>query len=94
MCASGWTESYQIRRGFGIHAYISAMALFFYAGRSRHKLPIPNWLPPLMVFSALVAVAAVTEYNHQIKKFWDEIGPQWREHERILSEDRRNQMTD
>jgi hypothetical protein len=33
---------------------------------------------------------AIWTYNHQIKRFWEEIGPQWREHERALADDPRN----
>jgi hypothetical protein len=40
MCVSGaWTESYQVRRFFGVRAVGSAGFLLSLAGRSRANLP-------------------------------------------------------
>jgi hypothetical protein len=47
MCVSGaWTESYQVRRFFGVRTIGSAVFLFWLAGRSRAKLPLPEWAIP------------------------------------------------
>jgi hypothetical protein len=34
-------------------------------------------------------LASVSAYNQQIKKFWNEIGADWQEHERTLTKDPR-----
>lgn len=91
MCVSGgWTESYQIRRIFGVRAYVDAAFMMWLAGRSRAKLPLPRWVPNVVIVSLLVTAFTLGTYNGMIKRFWDEIGPQWRAHERALSDDPRS----
>ena len=51
-------------------------------------------MTPYVILSSIVTLATIGTYNAQIKRFWGEIGPQWREHERALSDDTRNDMTD
>ena len=95
MCVSGgWTESYQIRRIFGVRAYIGAAFMFWLAARSRANLPLPHWVPRYVFLSSIVTFVTIGTYNRQIKMFWEEIAPRWREHERALSEDPRNDVTD
>ena len=95
MCVSGgWTESYQVRRFFGVRAYASVALMFWLAGRSRANLPLPRWVTPYVILSSLVTVITIGTYNGQIKRFWREIRQQWEEHERALSDDSRNNMTD
>jgi hypothetical protein len=95
MCVSGgWTESYQVRRFFGARALAGAAFGLWLASRSRAKLPLPKWVLPAVILSSLVTVGTIGTYNHQIKKFWDEIGPQWRDHERALAEDPRTRLAD
>lgn len=77
MCVSGgWTESYQIRRIFGVRACAGAAFMFWLARRSRAKLPLSGWVPPYVILSLLVTVVTIGTYNAQIKRFWGEIGPQ------------------
>ena len=47
-------------------------------------------MAPAAIASTLLPVATIGTYNNQIRKFWQEIGPQWREHEKGLDEDPRN----
>jgi hypothetical protein len=95
MCISYcWIESYQVRRFFGVRALGSAAFLFWLADRSRANLPLPKWVLPVVAASSLVTFGTIGTYNHQIKRFWDEIGPEWRAHERALSEDAHNNLTD
>lgn len=47
-----------------------------------------------MIVSLFVTAVSIGTYNGTIKRFWEEIGPQWREHERALSDDPRNDATD
>ena len=91
MCASGsWTESYQVRRGFGVRAYTSAATVLYIAWLGRRKLPLPSWLYAWVVIGSAVSIAARTTYNHGIKKLWDEIRDDWLAHEHKLEEDPRN----
>jgi Lecithin retinol acyltransferase len=91
MCASGgWTESYQVRRFFGIRAYMNAAFLMWLSARSRAKLPMPAWVAPVAITSVTLSFITIGTYNHQIKRFWDEIKGDWFAHERMLDEDPRN----
>jgi Lecithin retinol acyltransferase len=91
MCASGsWTESYQVRRGFGVRAYTSAATLLYIAWLGRRKLPQPSWLYAWVIIGSAVSIAARTTYNHGIKKLWDEIREDWLAHEHMLGEDPHN----
>jgi hypothetical protein len=95
MCASGsWTESYQIRRIFGVRAYADIAFMLWRVRCSRANLPLPRWVPAAVILSLFVTAVTIGRYNGAIKRFWEEIGPQWREHERALSGDPRNDMTD
>ena len=91
MCVSGsWTESYQVRRVFGARAYMDLAFLIWLSDQTRRKLPVPRWIPLVAVAAVVVSVTAIGTYNHQIKKFWDEIRGDWLAHERLLAEDPRN----
>jgi Lecithin retinol acyltransferase len=94
LCVSQyWGESYQVRRFFGARALATGAFMIWLASRSRKNLPLPGWVAPAAVMSTVLTVATIGAYNYQIKKFWEEIGPLWREHERLLSEDPRNGLT-
>jgi hypothetical protein len=91
LCVSQfWGESYQVRRLFGARALASGAFLIWFSIRSRKNLPLPGWVAPAVVVSTLLTVATIGTYNHQIKKFWEEIEPQWRQLEKRLDEDPRN----
>jgi hypothetical protein len=91
MCASGsWTESYQVRRGFGVRAYTSAATMLYIAWFGRRKLLLPGWLYAWVIVGSAVSIAARATYNRGIKKLWDEVRDDWLAHERMLEEDPRN----
>jgi hypothetical protein len=91
MCVSGgWTESYQPRKFFLVRSMIDAALLFWLAGRKHAKLPIPGWVPPVMVIGALASTCAKYTYDDQIRRFWNEIRNDWHAHERMLAQDPRN----
>jgi len=85
-----WGESYQTRRWFGRKAAADAALLWWMAGRSRANRPLPRWGTLTIAGSVVLGGTAIWTYNHQIKRFWEEIGPQWRDHERALDDDPRN----
>lgn len=81
MCASGaYTESHQVRTMFGVHAFITAGVLFWFARNGRMPRPVTGALM-LWLLGGLIAIAA---YNRQIKLFWKELKGPWFEHERTL----------
>src|SRR5258708_864646 len=66
MCVSGaWTESYQVRRFFGVRAIGAAVFLFWLAGRSRAKLPLPAWAIRAGIAWVLAGIGTIMMYNHQ-----------------------------
>ncbi len=94
MCVSGaWTESYQVRRFFGVRAIGAAVFLFWLAGRSRAKLPLPEWAIRAGIAWVLSGIGTIMMYNHQIKQFWAEIRDDWFANERILADDPRSGLT-
>jgi Lecithin retinol acyltransferase len=94
VCASrNWSESYQTRRWFFRKAVSDAALIFWMGGRSRANRPIPRWGRLAIVGWVVVGVAAIGTYNHQIKRFWDEILVDWQAHERMLDKDPRNGLT-
>jgi hypothetical protein len=70
-----------------------AALTFWMGGRSRTNRPIPRWGRLAIVGWVVVGVAAIGTYNHQIKRFWDEILVDWQAHERTLDKDPRNGLT-
>jgi hypothetical protein len=94
MCVSGgWTESYQTRRYFTARTVVDVPLFFWFASRSRAKLPIPRWVFPVAVGATLLSIAVKETYDHQIKLFWNEIRDEWFAHERLLTEHPRNDLT-
>jgi hypothetical protein len=94
MCVTGtWIESYQVRTFFGARALASFAVLIWLAGRSRANLPVPRWAKWAAAVWVIPGLASIFAYNQQIKKFWDEIGDYWREHERMLIKDPRSKQS-
>ena len=89
-----WDESYQTRRWFGRKAAADAVLLWWMADRSRASRPLPRWGTLTIVGWVVLGSAAIWTYNHQIKRFWQEIGPQWRHHEHALGRDPRNGLAE
>jgi hypothetical protein len=91
MCASGgWMESYQVRRAFSVRAVMDAVLLLSFSGRRRTRQPLPGWLLPMVVMGTLVNVSAKFTYDSHIRRFWNEICNDWKDHERTLARDPRN----
>ena len=91
MCVAGtWIESYQVRTFFGARALGSFAILIWQGNRSRSNLSLPQWVKWAAPVWAISGLASVRAYNQQIKKFWEEIGADWQEHERMLAKDPRN----
>jgi len=91
LCVSQyWGESYQVRRFFRNRAIVTGAFMIWLSARSRRSLPVPGWVAPVAVASALLTMITIGMYNEQVRKLWQEIGPQWRELERRLDEDPRN----
>jgi hypothetical protein len=91
MCVAGtWVESYQVRIFFGARALGSFGILVLLGGRGRPTLPLPKWAKWAAAVWVISGLASIFAYNQQIKKFWDEIGDNWHEHERMLMKDPRN----
>lgn len=92
-CASrDWSQSYPTRRWFLQMAVSDVALIFWMAGRSRANRPIPHSGQVPIVAWVFVGSAAIGTYNHQIKRFWDEILVDWEAHERMLDEDPRNAL--
>jgi Lecithin retinol acyltransferase len=89
-----WGESYQTRRWFGRKAAADAVVLWWMADRSRTNRPLPRWGTLTIAGWVVLGGAAIWTYNHQIKRFWQEIGPQWRQHEHALDDDPRNGLAE
>ncbi len=64
------------------------------ANRSRANRPLPRWGTLTIAGWVVLGGTAIWTYNHQIKRFWEEIGPQWRDHERALDGDPRNDLAE
>jgi hypothetical protein len=95
VCVSGaWTESYQVRRFFGVRAIGSAAFLFWLGRRSRANLPLPRWALAAGIVWVASGIGTIALYNHQIKQLWAEIRDDWFAHERLLDEDPRKGLTD
>lgn len=60
--------------------------------RSRVNRPDHGWVSLAAVAVVAVSLAAIFTYNHQIRRFWQEIEADWRAHERMLDEDPRSQL--
>jgi hypothetical protein len=94
MCVSGgWTESYQARRYFTVRSATDAALMLWIASRGRAKLPIPQWVVPVVAVGVLISVGVKFTYDDQIRRFWNEIRDAWQAHERMLAEDPRNGQT-
>jgi hypothetical protein len=92
LCASqNWTESYQVRRWFGRKVYADVAMFWWLASYSRRGRALPPRAKVAAVAWITVGMAAIGTYNHQIKRFWDEIRDDWLAHERMLDEDPRNE---
>jgi hypothetical protein len=91
MCASGsWSESYQIRRFFGMRAGIDLAFVLWQSGRVRASQPIPRWVLLFVAAGVLASLGVKFTYDNQIRRFWNEIRDDWFAHERMLDEDPRN----
>jgi hypothetical protein len=94
MCvAGGWTESYQVRRIFGIRALL-AFGFLIWLGQRRASLPVPRWVSWAAGTWVISGVVAIGSYNRQIKKFWHEIRDDWFANERKLADDPHNGLTE
>jgi hypothetical protein len=91
VCVSGgWSESYQARWYFAFRAAVDVPLMYWLAIRSRMNLPTPRWVLPAVIGGALLTMGVKTTYDYQIKRFWNEIRSEWFTHERMLTEDPRN----
>jgi hypothetical protein len=93
MCASGgWTESYQVRRAFSLRAFLDAVLVLSFSGRSRTGQSLPRWVLSTVLAGTLFSVGAKFSYDSHNKRFWDEIREDWQGHERLLADDPRNSL--
>ena len=68
--------------------------MWWMAARSRANRPLPRKGTFTIIGWVVLASAAIWTYNHQIKRFWEEIGPQWRDHKHALDSDPRNGLAE
>lgn len=81
MCiAGGYTESHQVRTMFGVHAYTTFVVWVWLARKNRMSRPAAGAL----VLWLLAGFIAISTYDHQIKRLWQELKEPWFEHERTL----------
>jgi hypothetical protein len=77
--AGGYTESHQVRAGFGVVTAIGAAGLLYISGRQRLS-SVPVWWYLGMGVVHLVGTSGVIAYNLHIRKFWRNFGPKWKEY--------------
>lgn len=79
-CTTGWyTESHQVRKGFGLLAALSAAGLFFMSYKQRKSMPVPTGVRVGLVGLSVCGFVSITLYNEHIRRFWRDIGHGWDE---------------
>jgi Lecithin retinol acyltransferase len=82
-CATGWyTESHQVRAFFGLNALL-ALPLAYRFGRRAKSPPTRAWYI-LAAAKTVLSLTTITLYNWNIRRFWVDIGRQWRIYEQSL----------
>jgi hypothetical protein len=80
-CVNEYTESLQIRRLFFVHAWT---LMVYYVG-FRNRRGRPARLRFALAWSSIGPVA-IWLYNAGIRRFWRDIGQEWRAYERTISQ--------
>jgi len=94
MCASGsWTESYQVRRFFGVRVAVDMALMLWLGGRERAKRSVPGWVLLMVAGGVVVGFGVKYTYDDQIRRLWKEIRADWQAHEHQLDEDPRNGLS-
>jgi hypothetical protein len=76
-CVNEFTESLQVRTGFGVHGLIGGALLLWVAWRSRTS-PIRRSARSLIFLFDAFGIVAIVTYNLRIRRFWREVGRRWR----------------
>jgi hypothetical protein len=82
-CVNEYTESLQIRRLFFVNAWIGALMAYYVAFQNRRGRPVRLRL--VLARSAMSPVP-IWLYNAGIRRFWRDIGQEWRAYERTISQ--------
>jgi Lecithin retinol acyltransferase len=84
-CVNEFTESLQVRRVFLLRAAIGAAFALYVPLRQRQDRPV-SW--QLVLGRLLISLIPTTVYNYNIRRFWRDVGTQWREHDRTQTDAR------
>lgn len=79
----GYSESHQVRTGFGVFAAVELIAILYLVKRSQTRPVGRGWYIGLSVIS-LAGMASMGLYNYHIWRFWKDIGHKWAAHEHRL----------
>lgn len=83
-CVAEFTESLQVRRFFLLRAAIGGAGTVYIAWRVRTLRPVP-WLPVAVIEA--ISLLTVGLYHFHIRRFWKDVGQQWRAGARTHSRD-------
>jgi hypothetical protein len=73
-----------------VRAATDAALMFWISGRNRAKLPLPGWVLPAVAAGMFISMGVKSTYGDQIRRFWNEVGNDWRAHEQMLAQGPRN----
>jgi hypothetical protein len=78
-CVNEFTESLQVRRIFLLRVAIGAAFALYVSLRVRQGRSVA-WR--LVVFRLLMSLIPTSLYNYNIRRFWRDLGHQWRAYDR------------
>lgn len=84
-CVNEFTESLQVRRVFFINGWLGTFFMYYLAFRRRRGHPVR--LRGGVLARSASSLILVGLYNQGIRRFWEDIGQQWRAYERTISKE-------
>lgn len=85
--SSGWTESHQVRGYFGTRVIIDAGIAWSLAARTRSDRPLPKRAATAIGPYVLSGITGIVNYNLNIRLLWQQVGDQWKAHEKLPAQD-------